>query len=143
MTWPIWLIAAVVLVIVELLSLSFACLMLAGGCVVAGVVGIYGAGLELQLLAFACTSLVLLFLVRPWAKEYLTRSTPNIETNAMALIGQEAVVVAILQGNEGRVRIGGEEWSARTAPEDEGMLVGTRVRVERIDGASVFVRRIE
>ena len=39
----------------------------------------------------------------------------------------------------GRVRIGGEEWSARAYMEDQVLEPGTRVEVAQIEGATALV----
>jgi membrane protein implicated in regulation of membrane protease activity len=41
----------------------------------------------------------------------------------------------------GRVRIGGEEWSARSYMPDEVFDAGTQVEVARIEGATALVYR--
>jgi membrane protein implicated in regulation of membrane protease activity len=41
--------------------------------------------------------------------------------------------------NGGRVRIGGEEWSARSYIEDQVFEPGTRVEVMKIEGATALV----
>ncbi len=41
--------------------------------------------------------------------------------------------------NGGRVRIGGEEWSARAYMEDQVFEPGARVEVVKIEGATALV----
>ena|SRR5690242_11750392 len=56
-------------------------------------------------------------------------------TGAEAMIGQTAVVTAACRP-DGQVRLGGELWQAHC---DEGAGVGELVRVERLDGLTLFV----
>jgi len=44
-----------------------------------------------------------------------------------------------VDANGGRVRIGGEEWSARSYMEDGVFEAGTRVEVAKIEGATALV----
>lgn len=138
MSWVWWVIAAVGLGIVELLTVDLIFLMLALAALCAALASALGAPLIVQVAVFAVAAVVLLFLVRPWAKAHLARSTPNIHTNAMSLLGMNAVVTQALEGDDGRVRLDGEIWSARTAT-GACLPVGTAVTVTSIDGATAIV----
>jgi membrane protein implicated in regulation of membrane protease activity len=56
-----------------------------------------------------------------------------------ALVGRGAYVVSEVSGLGGRVRIGGEEWTAR--PYDETLVIppGTTVDVIEISGTTALV----
>lgn len=138
MWWLIWVGVALVLGILELLTVDLFFLTLALAALAAGGVGAFGFGLGVQIAVFVGSSLLLLLLVRPWAKNLLLKSTPEAPTNAQAYIGKSAVVTAQLIGDDGRVRIGGEDWSAR-GQEGRTFPVGSDVRVVRIDGATAVV----
>lgn len=138
MWWLIWLGAALVLGMLELLTMDFFFLTLALAAIVAGGFGAFGGGVAVQVIAFAVAAVVLLVLVRPWARRLLQNSTPDIDTNARAYLGKTAVVMAPLIGEEGRVRIGGEVWSAR-GQDGATFPVGSEVRVVQIDGATAVV----
>ena len=60
-------------------------------------------------------------------------------TGTAALVGTKAVVLQRVDANGGRVRIGGEEWSARAYLEDQVLEPGSRVEVVKIDGATALV----
>jgi membrane protein implicated in regulation of membrane protease activity len=51
----------------------------------------------------------------------------------------EAIVVERVDVNDGRVKIGGEIWSAKTYHPDEVHEPGTRLNVMKIDGATALV----
>jgi membrane protein implicated in regulation of membrane protease activity len=138
-TWPIWLIIAAVLGALESVSLTFVLSMFAGGALVAAVAAALGASDVLQVGVFLVSSLLLVALVRPVAVRHLRRSGPRM--GAEALVGQHAVVLSSVDAYDGRVRLNGGEWSARTT--DSGTLdVGTVVEVVRIDGATAVVRSL-
>ncbi|WP_230297790.1 NfeD family protein [Actinomyces provencensis] len=133
-----WLAAGLVLGIVEVVTVDLIFLMLAISAVLAAGAAALGVPLVGQVAVFTVSAVVLLLLVRPWARRHLARATPDIRTNAQSLIGREAVALTRLTGVEGRVRLAGETWSARTEDRAE-VPAGTHVRVVRIDGATAVV----
>jgi membrane protein implicated in regulation of membrane protease activity len=62
-----------------------------------------------------------------------------LRTGTAALEGARAVVVQRVDANGGRVRIGGEEWSARAYMDDQVFEPGARVEVVKIEGATALV----
>ena len=64
-----------------------------------------------------------------------------IRTGTAALEGGKAIVLQRVDGRGGRVKIGGEEWSARSYLTDEAFDVGTEVEVAQIQGATALVYR--
>jgi membrane protein implicated in regulation of membrane protease activity len=137
--WVVWLIVAVVLAIAEVMTLTFVLGMVAGGATAAGLAGASGAPLVVQIIAFGVVSAALLGLVLPAAKRH--RHTPSaIRTGTARLIGTRAMALSdINTADGGRVRIGGETWTAR--PYDEGLLIpaGEWVDVLAIDGVTAVV----
>jgi len=134
-----WLGAALVLGVVEMLTVDLIFLMFAGGALAAGGVALLGAPLWAQLLAFAVVSTVLLVAVRPWAIGYLKRSTPDTVTNVAAHVGRTAEVLIDVTDRAGRVKLVGEVWTARAAEPGTVLPAGTTVQVVRIDGATAVV----
>ena len=138
MDWAWWLGAALVLAVVEILSLDLVLIMFAGGALVAGLLGALGVPLPLQIVGFAVASALLLFALRPWLLRHLRDRVPLVETNAAALRGRTAVVVSDVTERAGRVKLAGEVWTARTE-NDEVVPVGEEVVVVRIMGATAIV----
>jgi membrane protein implicated in regulation of membrane protease activity len=137
-SWILWLIIAAVLGAAELTIGTFDLLLLAVAAVAAAGVAGLGLGLVFQLLAFAVTAGAMIALVRPVARRHLT-GHPQLRTGVAALIGREAVVLTPCGREPGRVRIGGEEWSARAYDPDLLIPAGTRVDVFAIEGATALV----
>lgn len=133
-----WLAAGLVLGIVEVVTVDLIFLMLAIAAVLAAGAAALGVPLVGQVVVFTVAALLLLVLVRPWARHHLARSAPDVRTNAQSLVGREAVALTRLSGVEGRVRLAGETWSARTGDRGE-VPAGTHVRVLSIDGATAVV----
>ncbi|OKL54786.1 hypothetical protein BSZ39_02060 [Bowdeniella nasicola] len=138
MGWLWWLGAVLVLVVVEMLTVDLIFLMLAGGALAGMIVHLAGFELWVQVLAFALTSVILLFAVRPGAKRWMLRHTPTTLTNAHALVGREAVVVHDVSKKGGRVKLAGEVWTARSK-DDLVIREDSRVYVHKIDGAIAIV----
>jgi membrane protein implicated in regulation of membrane protease activity len=139
MGWLWWLGAALVLGVVEMLTVDLIFLMFAGGALAAMFVALLGAPFWVQILVFAIVSASLLFVVRPWAKRFLDRSTPDTATNIAAHVGREATVLIDVTEHAGRVKLAGEVWTARAARPGSVLPTGTTVRVLRIDGATAVV----
>lgn len=141
MAWVWWLAAALVLGVVEMLTVDLVLAMFAGGALVAALLAVLDVPLWGQILGFAAASTLLLLALRPYLLRHLRQRVPLVETNAAAHVGRTAVVVLPVSGGSGRVKLAGEVWSART--DDHGTFeVGDEVRVLRIDGATAVVARM-
>ena len=62
-----------------------------------------------------------------------------MRTGAAALEGTKAVALTRVDHESGRVKIGGEEWSARTYMPDQVIEPGAHVEVMKIEGATALV----
>ncbi len=138
MAWVWWLGAAVLLVVVEILSLDLVLIMFAGGALVAALLAGLGLPVWAQILGFGLTSTLLLLALRPWMLRHLRHRVDLPETNAAAHVGRIVVVVSEVSERAGRVKLVGEVWTARTEG-DEVVGVGQEVRVVRIAGATAVV----
>jgi membrane protein implicated in regulation of membrane protease activity len=138
--WVLWVILAALLAVGEVFTLGFFLGPIALAALVAAAVAAFGLGLELQVAAFAVGSIASLAIVRPIAKRHL-RTPASLRTGTAALVGATAVVVERVDAEGGRVKIGGEVWSARSYDEDAVIDPGTRVSVLEIRGATALVSR--
>ncbi|MGY2130291.1 NfeD family protein [Blastococcus sp. SYSU DS0617] len=137
--WLLWLIAAGLFAGGEMLTLDLVLLMFAGGALGGMGVALAGGAVAFQLLAFIVVSLALLAVVRPIAKRHLTERTPLQLDGVDALVGRTATVTRAVDAAGGRIRLGSDEWSARTQYEGEAFAVGTTVRILQIEGATAVV----
>jgi membrane protein implicated in regulation of membrane protease activity len=136
--WIVWLVLAAVLGVAEIMTTTLAFGLIAAGAVVAGVVGVAGAGLPFQLIAFAVASAAGLGVVRPIAIRHI-KQPPLLRTGTSALVERSAKVVEEVTDDGGKVRIGGELWSARPYDESQVIPVGSTVDVFAIEGATALV----
>jgi membrane protein implicated in regulation of membrane protease activity len=137
--WLLWLIASGLLAAGELASLDLVLLMFAGGALGGVVVALLGGAVVLQLVAFILVSGVLLGLVRPIAKRHLTDRTPLQLDGVDTLIGRTAKVTKDIDVSGGRIRMGADEWTARSQHSGESFVVGETVRILQVDGATAVV----
>lgn len=138
MGWQIWVIAALVLAILELFMLDFTFLMLGlAALATAAIAAFLPAELAIQIGGFGVFAILLLVLVRPWAQRHMNpkgRAVGNVAAN----IGRTAKALTEISPEGGRVKIGGDEWTGRT---DGGAIpAGSNVVVVAIDGATAVVQ---
>jgi membrane protein implicated in regulation of membrane protease activity len=137
--WLAWSVAAVLLAVGEIFTpgmffLGPVALAAVAGAVAAAV----GAAVWLQLVVFIAGAVASIGLLRPIARAHL-RMPAAMRTGTAALEGASAVVLQRVDRDGGRVRIGGEEWSARAYMPDQVIEAGTRVEVVKIEGATALV----
>ena len=137
--WVIWAILAVLLALGELATPGLFFLgPVALATLPALVVALLGGPAWLQVLVFIAGSLASLLVLRPIARAHL--QMPAItRTGTAALVGAHATVLERVDADGGRVKIGGEEWSARAYMDDQVLEPGTRVEVAKIEGATALV----
>jgi membrane protein implicated in regulation of membrane protease activity len=137
--WLIWAIAAVLLTVGEIFTPGMFFLgPIALAAVAAGIVAAVDLGAIIQLLVFIAGSLASVWILRPIARRHL-HMPAALRTGTAALEGTRGVVVQRVDASGGRVRIGGEEWSARAYVDDQVIEPGTRVEIVKIEGATALV----
>src|SRR5918999_1729453 len=138
--WVLWLIAAAIFGVGEILTLGFFLAPFALGALAAAVIAAAGAGTIVSWVVFLVVSVVLLAALRPVARSH-RRQPPSLRTGTAALVGRTATVVERIANDEGIgcVRIEGEVWTARAFDEDQVIDVGKRVHVIGIRGATALV----
>jgi membrane protein implicated in regulation of membrane protease activity len=136
----VWVILAAVLGVAEIFTLTAALGLLAVAALAAAGVAALGFGPFAQFAIFAVVAVAGLVGVRPLVKRQLRpRYGPQHRFGVAALEGRQARVVQEVTGHAGRVRIGGEEWSARSYDETLVIPAGTTVDVIQIEGATALV----
>ncbi|MGN6473565.1 MAG: NfeD family protein [Mycobacteriales bacterium] len=137
--WVLWAIAAGVLAIAEVLSLTFVLGLTAFAAVGASIAAAEGVSGAWQWIIFGVTDAVLLAGVLPTARRHL-RTPPVVRSGAARLIGTRVMSISpITTAEGGQVRINGEAWTAR--PDIDGLVIppGQWVNVVKIDGATAIV----
>jgi membrane protein implicated in regulation of membrane protease activity len=135
----IWLVAMVILLVVEAMVPGLISIWFAIGALAALISALFHAPVWLQLVWFFAISILTLVLTRPFVKKYVnSRVTP---TNADVVIGKDAVVTERIDNlhAQGAVMLDGKVWTARTEKEQVTVEAGETVRVLRIEGVKLIV----
>ena len=139
--WLIWLIIAVVLLVVEMLTITAAVGMLGVAALITAGFAALGLPVPVQLLAFTVSAAIGVLLVRPVVRRHMLR--PQLDRFGVeALIGKPAYVVSEVSRLDGRIRIGGirgEEWTARAYDQTLVIPAGATVDVLGISGTTALV----
>lgn len=136
-----WLIFFLILVGIEIATMALTTVWFAGGALAAFLLSLFGASLEIQLIAFVIVSFVLLFFTRPWAAKHVNSRTEK--TNVDSLIGKEARITLEVnnQMETGTAVVNGQEWTARAMEEKEIYPAGTLVVIQEIRGVKLIVSK--
>ena len=136
----LWAVLALVLAGVEVLTLDLVFLMLAAGAGAGGLAALTGAGLWVQVVAFALVSLLMLAAVRPAALRRL-HGDPSVSASYLdGLPGRRVTASGPITAAEGLLTVDGDTWSARVDPGAPDAEPGAEVTILRVDGATLVVR---
>lgn len=141
--WQIWLIATVLLFIVEIFVPTFFAASLGIGTLVTGVCAYLGFSIEIQLIVFSIVTLASIFAVRPFMLKYAHKENGHVKTNVDALVGKKATVIQTIDNskNEGRVVVEGDDWKAQTE-NDEVVESGKKVEIVKVDSTLLIVKSL-
>jgi membrane protein implicated in regulation of membrane protease activity len=147
LAWILWTVLGVILIIAEIFTPGFVLLWFGIGALAAAFAGLVGiTSLTAQFLIFILVSVALTAASRTIFVNYFSREKTgtDLKTGVDALPGQVGTVVSSSRGalNEGAVKVYGSTWTAYPAEGEEPLEAGDRVTVERVQGASIYVRRV-
>ena len=136
----IWLGVAVVLLIVELLTVGLTTIWFAAGALLAMTLAFCGASEIWQVVAFVVSSVVLLIFTRPFVQKYV--NSKHVKTNVDAIVGMTGRVVEAINGIEGTgaVIVDGKTWSARAESETTVIPIDKIVTVKEVSGVKLLVK---
>lgn len=141
MIW-IWLGAIAVFGVVEALTAGLVSIWFVVGSVAALIGAVLGIPLWVQLVVFAIVSAVALAITRPLVKRFTQHGV--VPTNADRVLGTTAKVTETIdnENSSGAVYVDGKTWTARS--EDENVIpAGELVRVQKMEGVKLYVKRLE
>src|SRR5205823_15027150 len=111
--WQVWLVAALLLFVAEMLAPGFWLLSFAVGCLAAGVVSLVAPGAVVPALTFAGGTLLCLVGIRPFLLRHLHPRGTEIRTNVDALAGRVGIVSERIDPATGKGRCW---WKVRVGP---------------------------
>lgn len=134
-----WLIVAVVLGLIEAVTVSLISIWFAIGALAAIIPAFFGAPVWSQILVFLVVSAIAFAFTRRFFKDIV--KVKKQPTNSDSLIGNDGIVTAEIKNleNEGKVFISGLTWSAKSA-DGKNIPEGSVVTVEKIEGATLVVK---
>ena len=146
--WIFWFVLGAILVVAEIFTSGFVLLWFGVGALAAAFAGMIGIdSLALQFLIFAGVSVGLTAASRTIFVNYFSREKTgdSLRTGVDSLPGKIGTVVSSSKGSlqEGAVKVFGSTWTAYPAPGEDPLEAGERVCVESVQGASIYVRRVE
>ena len=129
-----WLIAFIVLIIIEAVTLNLTTIWFAVGALL-------GLGFALQFTIFVIISLILLFFTKPLAQKYASKHF--VKTNVEELVGHTAKVTSTINNAEGygSAILNGMEWTAVSADDSVIIEPGEQVIVKEIRGVKLIVEK--
>jgi membrane protein implicated in regulation of membrane protease activity len=146
--WIFWAILGAILVIAEIFTTGFVLLWFGIGALAAGLAGLIGVhSIILQFLIFTVVSLGLTAASRTIFVNYFSRekSGGDLKSGVESLPGKVGTVVSSSRGalHEGAVKVFGSTWTAYPAEGEDPLEAGDRVEVTRVQGASIYVKRVD
>lgn len=145
--WYVWLILGALFILAEAFTSGFVLLWFGVGALLAAVLALFGVGgLTAQVVVFLAVSVLLTIASRTIFERLFMRVSPgkSLKTGVDSLPGRIGVVVEESTGalGDGAVRLAGSTWRAFPAEGEEPLRIGEQVQVERVDGASIYVRKV-
>lgn len=137
----IWIAAAVIFFVIEVLTSQIVTIWFAIGSIGALFANVLKLETIWQIVVFAALSFITLLIARPYMKKFTrTRVQP---TNADMCIGSKAVVTEDIDNTTGtgQVKVKGSVWSAKSS-NDEIIPKDTVVIVESISGVKLTVKKL-
>ena len=146
--WVLWSILGAILIVAEVFTSGFVLLWFGIGALAAAFAGLLGIdSLAIQFTIFAVVSISLTAASRTIFLNYFSREKTgqSLRSGVDALPGKIGTVVSSSRGalQEGAVKVFGSTWTAYPAAGEAPLEAGERVCVESVEGASIYVRRVD
>jgi membrane protein implicated in regulation of membrane protease activity len=142
LAWHYWLVAAILLMIIEALVPGFVLACLSIGSLGGMVAAFFTDSWEIQLLVASLLSILAFIFVRPFALKRLFRKN-ELKTNVDSLVGKRARVSQAFDHEllKGRVAIDGDDWMAYSRVPGDFSL-GTVVEIESVESNTLIIKPI-
>lgn len=135
--WAIWVIAGIVLVVIEIFTPGFFFMSVGVAAILTGLLATFVDSLIINLIFFIISFSVLFLSLKKIGNKLLGSNLE--ETNVLGLIGKPGKVTQAIHSNEkGYVKVGGEEWSA-ISDHNQELNVGQLITVKNVDGNKLVV----
>ncbi|TGN65900.1 NfeD family protein [Nocardioides eburneiflavus] len=140
--WETWLALSIGLGLAEMFSLDLILAMLAAGAVIGMAAALLGLPVFVQILAALAASTAMLAFVRPAFVKRL-HGGPELSLGHGKLVGTRGLVTEEITGlAPGRIKAGGEIWTALPYDENVRIAPGETVEIFEIRGATAYVHPV-
>ena len=140
--WETWLALSIALGVAEMFSLDLILAMLALGAVVGMIAALIDLPVAVQVIGALGASVAMLAFVRPAFVKRL-HSGPELSLGHGKLVGTRGMVTQEITGlAAGRIKVGGEIWSALPYDEHLRIAPGETVEILQIKGATAYVHPV-
>ena len=135
-----WLALGLVLAVGEMTIPGVFLIWMAGAAVITGLLTwVVPLSVPLQVVLFAVLSVAAVFTGRNWLRANpIVAADPMMNDRGGRAVGETVLVTTVIEGGEGRVKLGDSEWIAR-GPDAEP---GTRMRVTAHNGSVLLVEHL-
>lgn len=138
----VWLAVALIMLVIEALTVGLATIWFAAGALVALIAALLDFSIAVQIVLFLAVSICLLVFTRKIFVEKLKAGSEK--TNVDALVGEKGVVISPIHPYEvGQVKVGGQVWSAVGKNPDETFAVDQLVKINAIEGVKLVVTPVK
>lgn len=138
-----WLIAAIVLFILEIVTPGFVLANLGVAAMASAVTAWAGGGITIQVIVFGIVCVISFVTLRPLMQRFIYRNQAKVRTGADAVVGKQGIVTEEIRRSPvgGRVQVGGDNWHAEA--EDGGVIEkDMRIEVVAVDSTTLLVRSL-
>lgn len=143
MSIEFWLLVFVLLIGIEVATMSLTTIWFAIGAIGGLFASLAGADTTVQIVVFLVISFAVLYFYRPLALKYV--NTRLTKTNVDDLVGKEGRITEKVDNlsQTGRMMVNGMDWSART--ERDGLVIepDTIVRIVKVVGVKLIVEPLK
>lgn len=135
-----WLVLGLVLAVGEMTIPGVFLIWMAGAAVITGLVAwVVPLSVPFQVVLFAVLSVSAVFIGRNWLRANpIIAADPMMNDRGGRAVGETVLVTTVIEGGEGRVKLGDSEWIAR-GPDAEP---GARMRVTAHEGSVLLVEHL-
>lgn len=141
--WQIWLIAAGIFFVAEIITIGFLIFWLGIGALLAMIVSFFTSNIIIQTAVFVISSTILIFATKPLVNK-ITKNDKTVSTNVYSIIGKRGIVIEdinLVEG-KGQIKVDGEVWSA-ICNGNVTIPSGTEITVLEIRGVKALVEPID
>ena len=142
--WIIWLIAAVMLLVIEVLSQAVWAFSCAVGCLAAALLSVYTDSLAAQGICVGVVAVLAWIGLAPLVRRIEKKTAHRARTGMDALLGRRAIVIDEIRPDQlGRARIDGDYWQVKAPGIAHVIHHGSEVVVTSYDSIILTVEELK